>query len=71
MLPDQVGSPEIPDDDPFKNDKLDREPTADFLTDLLSSAEGPYVMSLNAPWGTGKTTHVMVGSFQRAGFAPG
>lgn len=58
MLPDQVESPEIPSDAPFENDKLNREPTADFLTDLLSSAEEPYVMSLNAPWGTGKTTFV-------------
>lgn len=58
MLPGQIAEPEIPEDAPFRNDKLDREPTADFLTDLLRSAKGPYVMSLNAPWGTGKTTFV-------------
>ncbi|PEN07887.1 hypothetical protein CRI93_05425 [Longimonas halophila] len=58
MLPGQIAEPVIPEDVPFRNDKLDREPTADFLTDLLCSAEGPYVMSLNAPWGTGKTTFV-------------
>lgn len=58
MLPGQIEEPVIPEGAPFDNDKLNREPTADFLTDLLRSAEGPYVMSLNAPWGTGKTTFV-------------
>lgn len=54
----QADSPEIPKDDPFKNDELDREPVADFLTNMLATIEEPFVMSLTAPWGTGKTTFI-------------
>jgi hypothetical protein len=54
----QADSPEIPEDDPFKNDELEREPVADFLTSMLTTIEEPFVMSLTAPWGTGKTTFI-------------
>lgn len=42
----------------FKNDKLDREFEITNLTSLVSSVKSPFVLSLNSPWGTGKTTFV-------------
>ena len=45
-----------PDDDPFKNDLLDRKKTAQVLTEVLRSFRGPGVVALDAPWGAGKTT---------------
>lgn len=49
---------EIPDTEPFKNDKLDREKYADILTRLLETYSTPFVLSLDAAWGYGKTTFV-------------
>jgi hypothetical protein len=48
----------IPPDDPFKHDALQRKPLVKFVTDILSKANGPFVMALDAPWGSGKTTFV-------------
>lgn len=48
----------IPPDDPFKNDALDRGPLVEFLADLIGRLNGPFVMALDSPWGTGKTTLV-------------
>ena len=42
--------------DPFKNDILKREPYATALTNLISTVSQPMVLSVNGPWGTGKTT---------------
>ncbi|MGB3432402.1 KAP family P-loop NTPase fold protein [Achromobacter sp.] len=47
---------EIADDAPFKNDKLDREPFVLAVTDLLKAIREPFVVALNAPWGSGKST---------------
>ena len=47
---------EVPDDDPFANDKLDRRQVAEILTHLMVSFEGPCVLAVDAAWGTGKTT---------------
>ena len=47
---------EIPKDDPFKNDLLGRKESVEVLTHLLRSIEGPCVLAVDAPWGTGKTT---------------
>lgn len=47
---------ETPEDDPFKNDLLDRKKTAELLTDVVRSIEGPGVVAIDAAWGTGKTT---------------
>lgn len=49
---------EILDDDPFKNDALNRKVCAEALTTLLQSIDEPFVMSIDSPWGTGKTTFV-------------
>lgn len=49
---------EIPADDPFLNDALERKPVVEFLAGLLDKFNGPFVLALDSPWGTGKTTLV-------------
>lgn len=46
---------EIPTDNPFVNDKLDRQKCIVTLTNLVTNVPGPLVISLNGGWGTGKT----------------
>ena len=53
---------DIPEDEPFKNDLLGRKDTVDVLTHLLGSIEGPCVLAVDAPWGTGKTTFLKMWS---------
>ena len=47
---------QIPKEDPFENDLLNRRESVEVLTHLLRSIEGPCVLAVDAPWGTGKTT---------------
>ena len=47
---------EVPEDDPFRNDLLNRKPSIETLTGLLSALEGPCVLALDSEWGGGKTT---------------
>jgi hypothetical protein len=50
---------QIPDrGDPFINDRLARKKLAENLTRLVQSTRQPFVISLQAPWGAGKTTFV-------------
>lgn len=53
IKPDDI---EIPCDDPFRHDLLDRKQTILTLTNLLHNLETPYTMSIDASWGNGKTT---------------
>ena len=55
-IPLRVPDIEIPDDDPFRHDLLDRKKTAETLTDVVRSFQGPGVIAVDAAWGTGKTT---------------
>lgn len=48
----------INEKDPFKNDCLKREETVKDLTNLLQSTTQPFVISIEAPWGWGKTTFI-------------
>lgn len=48
----------IPNDDPFKNDKLNRTPLIENLTKLITDLNQPFVISINSPWGTGKTVFI-------------
>lgn len=41
---------------PFTNDKLGREPFVTATVELLQAIREPFVIALNAPWGSGKTT---------------
>ncbi len=54
----RIAEQEIDRENPFLNDKLNREQSAKVLTELFSNIEGPFVLSLNSPWGTGKTTFI-------------
>ncbi|GAB6176903.1 hypothetical protein JCM16814_17940 [Desulfobaculum senezii] len=45
----------IDPNDPWNPDHLNRKPIADQLTKLITSLNQPYVLSINSPWGTGKT----------------
>lgn len=47
---------EIPSDDPFGYDLLDRRESVEVFSRLISSLEGPCVIALDAAWGAGKTT---------------
>ena len=47
---------DVPEDDPFSNDLLGRKESIEILTHLVGSFEGPCVLAVDAPWGTGKTT---------------
>lgn len=47
---------DVPEDDPFSNDLLGRKQSIEILTHLVGSFEGPCVLAVDAPWGTGKTT---------------
>lgn len=49
---------EIPDDNPFQNDKLSREVIADNLEKIIASRNGSLVLSIDAAWGNGKTTFI-------------
>ncbi|MEI6069330.1 MAG: P-loop NTPase fold protein [Methylococcaceae bacterium] len=49
---------EIDEIDPFVNDLLDRQSEIKNLTPIILNVEGPLVLSLDSPWGTGKTTFV-------------
>ena len=49
---------EIPSDEPFRNDALERQAVVEFLAGLLDKFNGPFVLALDSPWGTGKTTLV-------------
>lgn len=49
---------EVPANDPFKNDALNRKPLVEFLSGLIDRLSGPFVLALDSPWGTGKTTLV-------------
>lgn len=49
---------EIPTDDPFANDLLKRDTVAENLATLVENTTTPYVMSISAPWGQGKTTFI-------------
>ncbi len=49
---------EIPAQEPFKNCKLERLGQAVALTSVITGYADGFVLSLNNPWGTGKTTFV-------------
>lgn len=46
----------IDEEQPFANDKLNREAEADNLTNLFSLVDNQMVLAINSPWGTGKSS---------------
>lgn len=53
---------EIPEENPFKNDRLNRQKMIESLTYLVGATEGPCVIAVDAPWGAGKTTFLRMWS---------
>lgn len=49
---------EINEDNIFANDELDRKDTIEDLSKLIISNNEPFVFSINASWGSGKTTFI-------------
>jgi len=49
---------EVSSDNPFQKYTLERKPLVEFLASLIGRLEGPFVLALDSPWGTGKTTIV-------------
>ncbi|MBZ2207121.1 KAP family P-loop NTPase fold protein [Massilia soli] len=47
---------EVPDENPFLNDVLNRKEVVDFLAKLVGRTTGPFVLAIDSEWGTGKTT---------------
>lgn len=53
---------EVPEDNPFANDSLEREEPIKVLTHLLHSIDGPCVLAVDAAWGEGKSTFLRLWS---------
>lgn len=62
---------EIPENDPFHNNKLRREENAKILTEFICSFDQPIVLCIDAEWGQGKTTFLRMWKqyLQNQGFA--
>lgn len=48
----------IPPDNPFAEDQLERKQSAEVLTQFISTIREPFVLAIDSPWGTGKTTFI-------------
>jgi hypothetical protein len=61
---------DLPADDPFRFDALNRKPSAKSVSLLVDELEGPFVLAIDSPWGTGKTTFVkmLLGVLQEKGY---
>lgn len=53
---------EVPEEEPFRDDLLNRKESIEVLTQLVASFEGPCVLALDAEWGNGKTTFLRMWS---------
>src|SRR6266536_597545 len=47
---------EIPEASPFEHDLLERKQNAEILTQFIARLEEPFVLAVDSPWGSGKTT---------------
>lgn len=49
---------EINSDDPFANDTLEHRPSIELLSKLIQSTDQPFTLTVEAPWGWGKTKFI-------------
>jgi KAP family P-loop domain len=49
---------EVSSEDPFKHDALKRRALEPMLSEFITQTAGPFVLALDSPWGTGKTTFI-------------
>lgn len=62
-IPSKLKEIEIPQDDPFKYDVLDRQGLASDLTSMVTLySQTGCVIAINGEWGTGKTTFLRMWS---------
>ena len=54
----RINNIEVPPENPYKHDLLERQPLVRFLSDLIARLDESFVMTLDSPFGTGKTTMV-------------
>jgi len=54
----KLAEPVVTIEAPFENDVLERKASIEKLTHLVKSTEQPFVLSVEAPWGWGKTTFI-------------
>ena len=47
---------DIPADDPFANDTMGRKEHISVLSSVIKAIDGPCVLGIDGPWGSGKTT---------------
>lgn len=57
IKPEQIT---IDDSSPFNNDVLNREESAEILTQFVENVDGSYVIAIDSAWGTGKTTFLLM-----------
>ena len=50
----------VPSEDPFAHDLLARRESVEVLTRIVRSIEGPCALSIDGPWGSGKTTFLRI-----------
>lgn len=48
----------VDSNNPFEQDALNRKPSVEALTGFIESLSGPFVLAIDSPWGTGKTTFI-------------
>lgn len=53
---------DVPEEEPFQKDLLNRKEQAEILTSLVATIEGPCVLAVDAEWGMGKTTFLRMWS---------
>lgn len=53
---------DVPEEEPFQEDLLNRKEQAEILTSLVATIEGPCVLAVDAEWGMGKTTFLRMWS---------
>ena len=51
---------EVPEQNPFAEDLLDRREAVETLTNIVSNVDGPCILGIDAPWGAGKTTFLNI-----------
>lgn len=50
----------VPPNKPFEHDLLNREEQCEELIRVIKDAQTPYVLAIDAPWGSGKTTFLQM-----------
>lgn len=55
-MPYRLEEIDVPVENPYQYDQLDRKAAVDFLVGLVGKTGSPFVLTIDGPWGTGKST---------------